>query len=408
MIGYLILALQIFVLVRIGGKFGFDSGPFINFGLIIFGQIYLVQLYCLGLVEFDPFNKYALSLLCGLIAFLWVAKRHNPLGRPLNRGLLEVGLYKKLHLFFITYLALQIIHVWLTIEAGGGGARVVVAKSILPFVVIHDVLQGAAYMFLAINLMQRKYFYFLIISITCLLSGSKQSVLMLVFEISFICHLCFGKRPFSFFQCCIIGIIGFSASALFFYQDEVVLQNFSKFIEYRGDIYYYLFDMGFRERLYDAYNWASYFLHHSQRMIGLKVYDGPIGTMLFSLRDNLPLAEANGGPITPFFVVFDVLFHDPSLYIYLLASFFIGYLSARIFTAGCLIFTVGNIKCILIGYWMMQGWFLVTDPTVFSYKFTPIVWILVVPFFVLRIMTSNLKFRNSAFKYEAQGGSKIH
>lgn len=391
MIIYLLLGVQLYLLFRIGRVIGFDSGPFINFGLIIFGQIYLAQLYDYNVINTDSYFKYTLSLLCGLASFFWVIKRSNPFKRSLNINFLNDNLLNKLRPLFFVYLIIQAYHVWLTIESGGGGARVIVAKNILPLIIIHDVLQGAAYMFLAINLINRKYFYFIVVAISCLLSGSKQSVLILIFEMTFISHLCFGRRPFSLFGASLIGLAAFLASALFFYKDDIALQNLEKFIEYRGDIYHYLFNLNLRSELYDAYSWMTYFLHHSFRMVGMKAYDGPIGTMLFSLRDGLPLALTNGGPITPFYVVMDVLFHDPVIYIYLLLGLIVGYISAKIFCAGCSVFISGNIALILIGYWMMQSWYLITDPTVFSYRFTPIFWILVVPLLIIRLVNICIK-----------------
>jgi hypothetical protein len=177
-----------------------------------------------------------------------------------------------------------------------------------------------------------------------------------------------------------MALAGFILSTLMFYSNDESLFSVQKFLEYRGDIYLYLFKLNLRDNLYQAYDWSTYFFHHSLRMIGLKVYDGPIGTMLFSLSHGTPLIDTFGGPITPFYVVLDILFGNPFLLTFLIVGFSVGYISARLFIFGMrMLKNKKNILSIIIGYWLMQSYYLVIDPTVFSFKLTPVLWLVMIP-----------------------------
>jgi hypothetical protein len=395
---YLILFLEFFFLAIIGKKLGFDSGPFVNFGLIIFGQIYLLYLFHAEALNSETFYKYTLSLLFCLMTF-WAVVRSFYRGRVFSQNDFLVTKkqdYLILHVLFLIYLVIQLYQVFLTVQDGGGGVRVIIYKSTLPLVVIHDVLQGAAYFFLAINLIRKKYFYISIIIISLVFSGSKQAPLIFLLELSFLSFLISGVRKISFLKTLAIGCLGFFLSAILFYSGDQSLRSIESFVMYRGDVYRYLFELNYRDNLYGAYDWITYFFHHTVRMIGYKVYDGPIGTMLFSLNYGTPLSETNGGPIIPFYVLFDVLFNDPKLYLYLTCSLFLGYMAGKLFLLGVRLFTNKyNLFSLIIGYWLMQSFYLVIDPTVFSYKFTPVFWIILPPFFIWKILRRKLNKPNN-------------
>jgi hypothetical protein len=374
-------------LFKIGKKVGFDSGVFINLGLIIFGLLYLHYIYIYNFTDISIYIKYNLSIIFCEIFLLHFIKKTSGLHK--KNFVLNISYTRLLYVIFLLYLIIQIYQVFLTFGMGWGGARIIVFKNILPLTILHDLLQGPTYFFVAYNFARKKYFYFIAIGILCLLSGSKQSLLILILEIHFIGRFFLGKILFSIKKGIIFGLLGLAISILFFYQEDNFFETPLNFLAYRGDIYKFLFIEDLRRFAYDYYNPLTYFLHHTFRLFGEKIYDGPIGTLLFSKFYGTDILETAGGPITPFYVVVDVLFNDPNFIIYIVLGVLVGFLTAKIYNLGIILFSkVNKIFLLIIGYWFMQGWYLFSDPTVFSYRITPVLFLFLVilPIFLLKII----------------------
>lgn len=388
---------QWLILFKIGKKTGFDSGVFINLGLIIFGLLYLHYIYHYSIVDINIYIKYNFSIISCEIILLYFVRKSDGIYK--KKFLLNNSYIKLLFFIYFIYLIIQLYQVYLTFEMGWGGARLIVFKNILTLTIIHDLLQGPTYFLVAYLFARKKYFSFIALGILCLLSGSKQSFLIFVLEIHFIARLFLGKNLFSVRKGIIFGFLGMAISILFFYQDDNFFQTPVNFFAYRGDIYKLLFIDDLRVLAYGYYNPLSYFFHHIFRIFGGKIYDGPIGTLLFSYYYGTNILDTAGGPITPFYVVIDILLNDPNFIFYLIFGMSIGFLTAKIYNLGIIFFNkVNSIFYLIIGYWFMQAWYLVTDPTVFSYRMTPVLFLIVFPFLLLKIIKLDLMSKNNVSK----------
>lgn len=383
----LAIAIQGVLLIAIGRRLGFDSGPFVNFGLIVFGQIFLHILYDGGLVAEGDYFSYVAALIAALL-FFWIAARRFRGATPAaDRDEIDLVSMQACAAVFVIYTAIRVSQVSETLAYGWGGARLIVFKSNLPLTITHDLLQGIAYYYVAVCALRRNLLPLVLIGVLSIMSGSKQSLLIFLLEISFISRLVFGAGFVSLWKLVAVGVAGLVVSVLLFYGDDETFGSLSRFIEYRGDVYLYLFPLGFRDLLYGEYSWTSYFFHHTLRLVGSRVYEGPIGTMFFAHVFGTDLADTHGGPITPFFVVLDILFRAPAAVWYIACGALFGVFAAALFLIGARVFRQRrSLLDLLIGYWLMQSWYLITDPTVFSYRMTPIFWLLVglMPFLLYR------------------------
>ena len=362
------------VTLRIGLRIGFDSLAFIYYSLVIFGLLYFIWIIRETSIDHQLFYAYLLSIFAALFTYNCFAKKTNQ--RDLIRFNNKLDTSRSPFCIFIIYISIQAVQVFLTNEAGGGGARQDIYKIILPASILHDVIQGIAYLYITFKVSRNQYLPFAIVLCLNALSGSKAMCLYFILEIVFLARVLYGHNFLGLFWSIFLGGIAFLFSYLLYYQGDKSFEDLDGFLRYRGDVYFYLFEMGFRENLFDTYNWATYFLHHTFKIFGSSIYEGPIGTALFSFAFNIPLSQTTGGPITPFFVVADVLAGGASLPSLLIIGFFAGGLSASLFNYGVKeISKTDKIIPFALGYWCLHSYFIITDPTVFSYRITPVLLI---------------------------------
>lgn len=369
--------LQLIGLWLIGRKLGYNSGPFINFGLVVFGQFYLVKLQYERLVESGIYYVYTYAMAIALLLFYLCTSNHSMFVARISKNSTWRNSFVLKWTFFV-FASIKAYQIYLTLQYGWGGARVIVFKDIIVLTIIHDLLQGPALLYIVMQNGIRKYLYFAFILALYIIAGSKSGSLVYVIEISFIHRICTGKRFANTLLLVIVALVGFFAATVLFYRNDDSLSSPNDFMRYRGDVYYLLFEREHRAEIFGLYDPKSYFFHHTLRMIGSKVYDGPVGTALFAVNNSSMLAETSGGPITPFYVTLDLLTQG-NIFLVIFSSLF-GVISALLFRIGFQMFCQSSslANCI-IGYWLMQSWYLVTDPTVFSYRMTPVFWLLVVP-----------------------------
>ena len=398
----LVILLQLIILFLIVNKIGFNAPPIPEFFLLIFGQLAIVSFYYQTTNIEIPFDLFLISLLISLATFyLFIPKikKENAIFKYdikprigfLNFTKISFYLYCLIHLFFSI----------LVLQSGNGGERVVLFKSLPVLSVFLNLLRGPAIIHISTVLsVNRKsflgYIKLFLILILLALSGAKSSVLVALIEINFYSRILYGKTNIGFLKTLFLGSFFFGITLFIYLQsNNSVFRDFYSFILYRGDIYNNLLaggeDLFLQIKNYYSGTAIFYPFYHLLKFVGINLFPHPLGTVISSQANaSIALDDAAGGAITPFFIyIYIFLGRNPILFFFF--SIICGYFSAKLFSLGYKILKMKELTSyrLIISYWLLNSWYLIRDPTVFSYYYSPLLIFAIFIFFEAKFFQNN-------------------
>jgi hypothetical protein len=174
--------------------------------------------------------------------------------------------------------------------------RLLFAKLFRPFNIIQN---GAStillyYLLSMFLLVKRKLFAVLLVlfSLVSFFSGSKGFLIGIIILYFAIDALLYGKQSwFKLFKrsyLILFGVASFIIVVFYWIRKdagpEVAIYYFISRLFAAGDVYYYSFIRGDYTDLFGKFNFFSYIFHPFTAMVGIRGYDYPIGSYLFSFQ----------------------------------------------------------------------------------------------------------------------------